>query len=317
MTSLAELGAKLKEARESSGLTLEQVSHQLKIQVKVLDSLEKGVIPEHIPRAIFKGFLKSYGRLVKVEIPDSVLQESLALDKAIIKKTSNIPRASTADNNASLKLGWLKWGLGLAILMLLLVSVKTYRKYRTEKMRALELQKTLIQEDNAQMASVSDGDPKISQPPSPPTNNHNDQLNAFNQTESGATLKNPSPNSAPGPSSAPSPDPSPNPSHSQSNTSSHSSQQTGNNNPVGENSLNSRVIELAIQVFKPTQISLSQGGGSAQTWDLQPRKIYLVTTQAPASLKIKDPQSIRVFKNGRLISVNQYDPKSHSFQFSE
>ncbi|MGH8036597.1 MAG: helix-turn-helix domain-containing protein [Stenotrophomonas sp.] len=71
----AGCGARLREAREAAGLTLEAVGQQLRMPVQVVKSLEAEQW-ERLGAPVFvRGQLRSYGRLLKVDLGD-VLEQS-------------------------------------------------------------------------------------------------------------------------------------------------------------------------------------------------------------------------------------------------
>jgi len=67
MTTMTELGAQLCSARESKGLTHEDVSRRIKVAVRTLVALETGNMDD-LPHAVYtKGFVKSYARLLGLD----------------------------------------------------------------------------------------------------------------------------------------------------------------------------------------------------------------------------------------------------------
>ncbi len=61
-------GKLLKEVREQRGLSLEQVSSDLKIHIRILQALEEERTDVAVPEAIRKGFLRSYARYLKIDM---------------------------------------------------------------------------------------------------------------------------------------------------------------------------------------------------------------------------------------------------------
>ena len=68
------VGALLREARERSGLSLQEVSQSLKMQVRVLESLEHERWEQLSAPVFIRGQLRSYAKLLKVDI-EPVLQQ--------------------------------------------------------------------------------------------------------------------------------------------------------------------------------------------------------------------------------------------------
>lgn len=71
--NLEETGAALKAEREKRGLTLDDVVNQLKINPRLLRSLEEGDTSSLPPPAYIKGFIRSYARFLGLS--ESELQE--------------------------------------------------------------------------------------------------------------------------------------------------------------------------------------------------------------------------------------------------
>ena len=69
---MSEFGTQLREARESKGLSLQQVAASTKISVSVLEALERGDFPR-LPGGIFsRAFVRSYALEVGAN-PDEVV----------------------------------------------------------------------------------------------------------------------------------------------------------------------------------------------------------------------------------------------------
>ncbi|GFM35560.1 helix-turn-helix domain-containing protein [Desulfovibrio psychrotolerans] len=67
MTTMTELGAQLCRARESKGLTHEDVARRIKVAARTLVALETGNMDD-LPHAVYtKGFVKSYARLLGLD----------------------------------------------------------------------------------------------------------------------------------------------------------------------------------------------------------------------------------------------------------
>lgn len=67
MTTIAELGALLRNERELRGLSHEEISRKIKVAIRTLVALENGELAE-LPHPVYtKGFVKSYSRLVGLD----------------------------------------------------------------------------------------------------------------------------------------------------------------------------------------------------------------------------------------------------------
>ena len=72
VSAAAELGAKLREAREKRGFSIGEVAERLKLPARQIEGLESGNY-ENMPELVFvRGFLRTYGRfldLMKMKWP--------------------------------------------------------------------------------------------------------------------------------------------------------------------------------------------------------------------------------------------------------
>ena len=62
--TLAELGAKLREAREARDLTVADVADRLKVPTRILQGVEDG--SDRVPRTVYvRHYIKDYAKLVQ------------------------------------------------------------------------------------------------------------------------------------------------------------------------------------------------------------------------------------------------------------
>jgi cytoskeleton protein RodZ len=73
LTELTGVGAELKQARESRGLSIEDVAQQLKFAPRQIESLEAERFERLPGPTIARGMVRNYARLLKLE-PDSMLE---------------------------------------------------------------------------------------------------------------------------------------------------------------------------------------------------------------------------------------------------
>ncbi len=64
--NLAEIGLKLKSAREEKGLQLSDVAFHTKISARVLESIESGYFDKMPPSTVLKGFIRTYSQFVGI-----------------------------------------------------------------------------------------------------------------------------------------------------------------------------------------------------------------------------------------------------------
>ncbi|MFN7825894.1 MAG: helix-turn-helix domain-containing protein [Pseudobdellovibrionaceae bacterium] len=71
---MKNLGQKLKQEREKKGLSLHEVGLALKINTKILKSIEEGEIAQLPAKTFLRGFVRSYAQFLKMDV-QSVLQD--------------------------------------------------------------------------------------------------------------------------------------------------------------------------------------------------------------------------------------------------
>lgn len=126
---MSEFGTALKKARESRGMSLQQVAASTKISVAVLEALERGDFPR-LPGGIFsRAFVRSYALEVGVN-PDEVVAQFVAeLEAATPAATETVPPDVTDDDIAFLerqRRASLFLRVGLVLLALVLVASFVY-----------------------------------------------------------------------------------------------------------------------------------------------------------------------------------------------
>lgn len=79
-------GAILKQAREKLGLSLEELSEQIRVPLNVLEAIEIDKVPKNLPETFIRGYIRSYAR--KVEVDEAVVLQEVETVAAIDKTTS-------------------------------------------------------------------------------------------------------------------------------------------------------------------------------------------------------------------------------------
>ncbi len=93
-----ELGAKLREAREARGVTVDEAAAVLKISAKVLHSLEEGD-ETHLPQTVFiRNFIRAYGRYLG--IPEEEIRADALAALAEASSVSGPPPFEVVDEPA-------------------------------------------------------------------------------------------------------------------------------------------------------------------------------------------------------------------------
>ena len=95
MENKTHYGDRLKNAREALGLTLSEISYELKINLKVLERIEASATKELPKPAFTKGFIKNYCKYLKIS-PGLVLSEyELTLEESDKKISTSVLNAES------------------------------------------------------------------------------------------------------------------------------------------------------------------------------------------------------------------------------
>ncbi len=113
----------LKIEREKKKLSLEQIAEQLKLPVKRLEELESGQLDNSISNAFYKGYLRSYAGVLKLEHQALMGDfEGHFSSEAQIVSTHRISDFNSSKRReVSTKTYWFKWLSGLVALLLVIV----------------------------------------------------------------------------------------------------------------------------------------------------------------------------------------------------
>lgn len=122
---MSEFGTQLKEARETRGLSLQQVAASTKISVSVLEALERGDFPR-LPGGIFsRAFVRSYAVEVGANADEVVAKFVSELDAATPATAEAVRPDVTEDDIAFLerqRRASLFLRVGLIVLALVLIG---------------------------------------------------------------------------------------------------------------------------------------------------------------------------------------------------
>lgn len=90
--TLQELGQSLKEQREAAGISLEEISTQMKLSVRLLQSIEEGDA-SYMPHAVYtKRFIRSLGEVIGYDMGDlNTKLELIYPDESIDEETKADP----------------------------------------------------------------------------------------------------------------------------------------------------------------------------------------------------------------------------------
>lgn len=146
MTEL-KLGAKLKQAREQQGLSIEEVAATLKLLPRIISHLESNNY-QALPQTVFvKGYLRLYAELLALPVqevyadfeaqyqqPNVVITAPVVLDINVLPELENHQSASASNWQYKIKTkssrSWLGYGLGLVLLAAMIIGVWQSRHIR-------------------------------------------------------------------------------------------------------------------------------------------------------------------------------------------
>ena len=116
VSAAAELGAKLREAREKRGFSIGEVAERLKLPARQIEGLESGNY-ENMPELVFvRGFLRTYGRFLDLDENEVAAY----LDRIMPQARNNVYAGQREEKSSSLsyqqtevKKPFPKWIFGL------------------------------------------------------------------------------------------------------------------------------------------------------------------------------------------------------------
>ena len=122
----ASAGARLREAREAAGLSIDAVAQQLKLAPRQVKALEEDDFAQLPGRTFIRGFMRNYARLVRLD-PDAVLATlpeggaAPSLDHPALAPTTRVIGELPAD--ASAKPRGARWAIPLALAAIVVIGV--------------------------------------------------------------------------------------------------------------------------------------------------------------------------------------------------
>lgn len=131
-------GAIVREARESAGMSIDDVSQQLKLAPRQVVALEDDDYAQLPGRTFIRGFLRNYARLLRLDadallaaLPDG--STAASLDRPAISPTTRVMGELPADANA--KPSSARWAIPLAFVAIVAI-VAAYQFWRPLSERA-------------------------------------------------------------------------------------------------------------------------------------------------------------------------------------
>lgn len=119
------VGTRLKRARESMRLSVEQVAHYLRLDSKIIHELEADNFQNNPRFAFIRGYLRSYARLVDLNADEIIKQfNGLGLNEQVLESFSSaFDKTLAIESKSRLRDQWVPYGLLVA---LLLAGIFTY-----------------------------------------------------------------------------------------------------------------------------------------------------------------------------------------------
>ena len=137
---MATVGEQLRQAREKANLSIADVAEQTKIRKDHLESLEAGDYNVFAAPVYIRGFVRSYGNIVKLNVPG--LLEDLDRELGETDKFAEHPRLTGESKGlldfVMLQLSKINWRVALPLFvtaLLLLISLLIYRSWQDQKTR--------------------------------------------------------------------------------------------------------------------------------------------------------------------------------------
>ncbi len=131
-------GAIVREARESAGMSIDDVSQQLKLAPRQVVALEDDDYAQLPGRTFIRGFLRNYARLLRLDadallaaLPDG--STAASLDRPAISPTTRVMGELPAD--ATAKPGSARWAIPLAFVAIVAIAA-AYQFWRPLSERA-------------------------------------------------------------------------------------------------------------------------------------------------------------------------------------
>lgn len=126
---MTEFGTQLKQARESRGMSLQQVAASTKISISVLEALERGDFPR-LPGGIFsRAFVRSYALEVGAD-PDEVVAKFVSELEAATPAAAEAVRPDVTDDDIAFlerqRRASLFLRVGIVVLVLVLIGSFVY-----------------------------------------------------------------------------------------------------------------------------------------------------------------------------------------------
>jgi len=279
------IGEKLKQKRMELGLSLEDISNEIKISSKILEKIESNENNHGMAPAILKGFIRSYSKHLKIERQDVTVP-----DVNSNNRSSKTDRELIESNQDASPFSWIKWGVAGSTLILIALGVKVVQKYQAETYQA---KPAMSQEKERALNPI----PEPLREPSNPEVAHEVEPPA--QLPKNEALVTPLPDAV-----APLAEASTTPSPGSENIDrSQESSVTPRVTPESAITSATTILtkEVILEARKSTSIRIKPQDKIATERQLEGGKFYLFREVVPFSIKGEDAGAIQVMVNGRII----------------
>ena len=112
-------GTILKQARESLGLSIDELAEQIRVPLNVLEAIEIDKVPKNLPETFIRGYIRSYAR--KVNVDEALVLPEVETVAAINQTTSqsNMQSFSRRTRRKSLekRLWYFTWLMVIAVVI--------------------------------------------------------------------------------------------------------------------------------------------------------------------------------------------------------
>jgi len=145
MDEFLDLGSKLKQVRESKGISLEDVQSETKIPIDILRSIERDETIRKLSPIYLKGFLKIYAKFLGVELTAEKKTYSVPSSFEPEKKTSAFKKQELKISLAK-KIDYVQWiKILVTFVILLALIIFALKLSHKKKSQPLPEQETSVQ----------------------------------------------------------------------------------------------------------------------------------------------------------------------------
>lgn len=312
------IGQQIKLARELKGIQLVEVSQQLRVAVKVLESIEQDVQPKGVPNTIYQGFIRSYCKylnikptpvttevIVEVDMPINKPEVQFTKPELQVEKPITTPEVqkkiteNKLKNNDSyheeIKSSPWSWGLIVGLLLVTAIGLKMYQRYQSEvyqpQSAGLEVKGDVPQLDPLLEQVVEASNPEQIEQPRSELSTEVAQTSAelietpaaIPPVEEVAVAKN----------------------------------EINDKKPITLKAAGKAFNEVIIEAKKESQVKLSTGLKQTEAKMMLPGRFYVFREKGTFKLEATDSSGIVVTLNGRIIHQPNNEPSPLKIEVKE